>query len=353
MRCPECERIESLTYEKNNLYFHFPTENTRSKFAIFLGTYEYNYETKDNAIQVYLEQGSMETFLLRATEALKENELKHTKVMILDAETGKDKIDATDFHRIIFLSELRAYMESGWLIDILEERRFISHFQPIFDKDGKSVFAHEALFRAMSSKGEIIPPDQVFGLAIDANLLFQLDLAARCSAVDCASEQGLGGSKLFINFNPSSIYDPSYCLKETTEYISKIGLKPEDIVFEVVESHAIENSSHLRGILTFYRKAGFDVALDDVGSGYSSLNLMRDLKPSYIKIDMELIRDVHQDDYRQNIVRNLINMAHSNQGKIICEGVESEQEMNWLVDHDADYIQGFYLGRPAEKLVKI
>ena len=182
-------------------------------------------------------------------------------------------------------------------------------------------------------------------------MLFQLDLAARCSAVDCAHEQGLGGDKkLFINFNPSSIYDPSYCLRETTKYIADLGIRPEQIVFEVVESHHVENKDHLRGILTFYRQAGFDVALDDVGSGYSGLNLMRDLKPSYVKIDMDLIRNVDKDDYRQNIVSNLISMTHANAGKVICEGIETQEELDWLQNNGADLMQGFLLARPDEKI---
>lgn len=353
MRCPECERIKSLIYKNSNLYFHFPIDNTFSKFAMFLGTQNYDYESDKQSIMVKLGEDQIENFLLRAYEHLEENEIAHTQVMIVDADGDDGTFQTKDFYKIVTLKELQGYVEGRWLIDILEKRSFTSHFQPIFQNNGKDVFGYEALFRGKNSQGEIIPPDKMFGLATDANLLFQLDLAARCSAVDGAAEKKLGDQKLFINFNPSSIYDPSYCLKETTSYIADKGIEPSQIIFEVVESHKVENSKHLRGILSFYRKAGFDVALDDVGSGYSSLNLMRDLKPSYVKVDMGLIRNIHQDDYRQNIVQNLIDMTHANQGKVICEGIETEDEYNWLVENNADLLQGFYLAKPSQDLFNL
>lgn len=351
MRCPECEKIKSLIFERNNLYFHFPIENSYSKFAIMLGTTDYEYDSTPDYIKVTIQKEDLENLMLRIAQELGDREMQHTKVLAVNADEDDGKIGVGDFAKIISLQELRGFIEGGWLIDILENRRFTSHFQPIFDKDGQSIFGHEALFRGIDHQGEIIPPDKMFGMATDANLLFQLDLAARCSAVDCAHEQGLSGDKkLFINFNPSSIYDPSYCLRETTKYISDLGIKPEQIVFEVVESHHVENKDHLREILTFYRQAGFDVALDDVGSGYSGLNLMRDLKPSYVKIDMDLIRNVDKDDYRQNIVSNLISMTHANAGRVICEGIETQEEFDWLQNHKADLMQGFLLARPDEKI---
>jgi EAL domain-containing protein (putative c-di-GMP-specific phosphodiesterase class I) len=68
-----------------------------------------------------------------------------------------------------------------------------------------------------------------------------------------------------------------------------VGLKPENIVFEITETHSIKDLSFVKGILAFYRDAGFEIALDDIGSGYSGLNLLHQLMPDYIKIDMELI----------------------------------------------------------------
>ena len=347
MRCPECEKIDHLIFETTNLYFHFPTENSFSKFARFVGSEDYPFDPLDNSIRVTLKHGQFESFVEKLTQEFGEQERANTKVLSVDADTDNGEIKIEDFTRIVTLEQIVACVKGNWLIDLLEKRRFTSHFQPIFHSDGKSVFGYEALFRGLDDNGGIIAPGQMFPLATSANLLFQLDLAARCSAVDAAHEQGLQDSKLFINFNPSSIYDPSYCLRETTKYISERGISPDQIIFEVVESHYVASTNHLRGILTFYRKSGFEVALDDIGSGYSGLNMMQDLKPGFIKIDMELIRGVDQDDYRQNIIQNLITMCHANEGKVICEGIETEQEFKWLQDQGADYLQGFYLAKPS------
>jgi len=170
-------------------------------------------------------------------------------------------------------------------------------------------------------------------------------LVARRSAVECAAKARLEG-KLFINFNPSSIYDPSYCLRATASSIYEIGLRPEDVVFEVTETHRATDLNQLKGILCFYRSAGFKVALDDIGSGWSGLNLLQSLRPDYVKIDMELVRNVHNDEYKQNIVTNLIRIARTNGIEVIAEGIETEEEAQWLTDANADYLQGYLYGKP-------
>jgi EAL domain-containing protein (putative c-di-GMP-specific phosphodiesterase class I) len=136
-------------------------------------------------------------------------------------------------------------------------------------------------------------------------------------------------------------------LRATAASINEIGMKPEDIVFEVTETHKAHDLNHLKGILAFYRTAGFQVALDDIGSGWSGLNLMQKLRPDYVKIDMELVRDIDLDSYKQNIVTNLIRIARTNEIKVIAEGIETKEEAQWLIKEKADYLQGYLFGRPS------
>ena len=97
-------------------------------------------------------------------------------------------------------------------------------------------------------------------------------------------------------------------------------------MFEVTETHQARDINHLKGILAFYRSCGFGVALDDIGSGWSSLNMMAQLRPDYIKIDMDLVRNIHINRHKQNIVSHLIQLAHDNGVEVIAEGIESEAE---------------------------
>ncbi len=156
-------------------------------------------------------------------------------------------------------------------------------------------------------------------------------------------------SYLFINFNPTAIYQPDFCLKTILAAITKADLSPERVVFEVVESDEIHDTDHLLHLLSFYRERGFKVALDDLGAGFSSLNLLTKMRPDFIKLDRELVRDVDKDPYKATITANLLAMARTLPVATIAEGIETPGEYAWLKEHGADYLQGFLFARPAQE----
>lgn len=135
--------------------------------------------------------------------------------------------------------------------------------------------------------------------------------------------------------------------RSTASAISELGFQPQDIVFEVTETHQARDMNHLKGILAFYRSCGFGVALDDIGSGWSSLNMLAQLRPDYIKVDMELVRHIDTNQHKRSIVSHLIQLAHENGIEVIAEGVESRAEAQMLRDIGADYLQGYYFAKPA------
>jgi EAL domain-containing protein (putative c-di-GMP-specific phosphodiesterase class I) len=154
-------------------------------------------------------------------------------------------------------------------------------------------------------------------------------------------------SKIFINFTPTSIYDPKNCLQTTLRAVDESTLSREQIVFEVIESENVADPNHLRDILDFYREQGFQVALDDVGSGYSSLNMISRLRPDFMKLDRELVSGLHQDNYKAMIAKKLLETAQELGVHTIAEGVEEEGEFEWLCENGADFVQGYFIARPA------
>jgi EAL domain-containing protein (putative c-di-GMP-specific phosphodiesterase class I) len=105
--------------------------------------------------------------------------------------------------------------------------------------------------------------------------------------------------------------------------------------------------------LTDYcRNSDFRVALDDVGSGYSSLNLIHRLRPDFMKLDLDLIRGVDHDSYKATIVQKIIELAHSLDISTIAEGVETAEEMNWIQAHGATFAQGWFIAKPANPPVR-
>ncbi|MGY3253983.1 EAL domain-containing protein (putative c-di-GMP-specific phosphodiesterase class I) [Thermostichus sp. MS-CIW-19] len=118
------------------------------------------------------------------------------------------------------------------------------------------------------------------------------------------------------------------------------------MVFEVNESDRSPDLDHLQRILRFYRQAGFRVALDDLGAGYGSLNLLHRLQPDVIKLDRELIRGVDGDPYKAVIAQKVLELAQELGIVTLAEGIETAEELQWVRDHRVDLVQGFFIARP-------
>ncbi|MDC8829801.1 EAL domain-containing protein [Alteromonas gilva] len=302
--------------------------------------------TSSHCVRVKVALSDIKSFLTQLNGCLDGPEFGQAKVTTTDEDSLSSM---AAIGRMTTAEILTRRFQAKWLVDAIQKHRYESWFQPIVhasgDLDSPSVFAHESLFRIFDESETMIPPAFAFSLAEQGELLFALDLTARRSAVEYFSRARLDG-KVFINFNPSSIYDPAYCLRATASAIYDLGLKPSDVVFEIVETHKASDMNHLKGILSFYRNSGFGVAIDDIGSGWSGLNLLEQLRPDYIKIDMELITGIDRNPYKQNIVEHLIEIARHNRIKVIAEGIETRQEATLLQALGADYLQGYYFAKP-------
>ncbi len=144
---------------------------------------------------------------------------------------------------------------------------------------------------------------------------------------------------------PQSI--PDQARERTIEAALNSGIEPSRFVFEVIESDEITDLTKLLDILESCREAGCRVALDDVGTGYNSLQLMSQVRPDFIKLDMELIRDIDRDAYKSCVAGKLLELARELGVYTVVEGVETNGEWQWSVDHGADFSQGYLFARPA------
>ncbi|NNM53906.1 MAG: EAL domain-containing protein [Spirochaetales bacterium] len=247
------------------------------------------------------------------------------------------------------LARWESLTNAGFLIDILSNNRLVSHFHPIWDLPRQTLFGYECLIRGQEANGALIPPSRLFGAAKENRLLFNLDRQARQSALRSAARFPVQ-TKLFINFVPTAIYDPIFCLESTVGLAHQLGITPDRVVFEVIETEEVDDWNHLEKILTFYRKNGFQIALDDVGSGYSSLNRLVQIRPDIIKIDLEIIRNIERDPVKQSVFRALAAIARENGIKLLAEGVETSEELAFVTNEGADLAQGYLWGPPSAEL---
>jgi EAL domain-containing protein (putative c-di-GMP-specific phosphodiesterase class I) len=303
-------------------------------------------EPSPNLMTVPLGPGVLLRLADSLGDALSRAELRDTRSLVVDEGIA---LTLAHLAAIRPLATMIARIQGDWFSDMLRDGRLTSHFHPIVrTEDPEAVFGYECLLRGLASDGSVVAPGRLYQVARDAEMMFSLDREARLTAIRCGVAEGLdaGDTRLFINFNPTSIYDPVYCLRSTVAAIAKSAFRPGRIVFEVVESDQIEDIGHLIRIVEYYRDAGFGIALDDLGSGYGSLNLLSRLKPDFVKLDMQLIHEVDRSPYKASIVRKLLEMARELGVETIAEGIETEAEWSWVREHGAEYSQGFLFARP-------
>lgn len=295
-------------------------------------------------LSVACNPGQTKEFARHLAVLLSPKELEDTQTLFI---RGAVQPRIHDFSDITSLQRFIKVSQSDWLIEMLTNQRFTSHFQPIVHiEDTSKIFGYEALLRGLDEQGNLVMPGLIIELATEAGLLPQLDRIARLSAIAHARQHQLDGH-IFINFSPTALYDPVSCLRSTVEAIDRAGICHERIVFEVIESDKPQTLDHLKSILKYYRDAGFLIALDDLGSGYSSLNLLHQLRPDFLKLDMELIRNVHQDSYKAHITEKILEITQKLNIKTVAEGVERIEELSWLQARGATFAQGYLVARPA------
>ncbi|WP_040337087.1 EAL domain-containing protein [Candidatus Blastococcus massiliensis] len=229
-------------------------------------------------------------------------------------------------------------------VGVLAEAEFWSAYQPIVSLADRSVVAHEALLRGLVDGREIGGGD-LFFVAESAGWLHRLDRIGRESAI-AGAVPWLGDHDLFVNFNPTSILRPQVCLASTEQVAHTAGISPHQLVFEVVESHAVADRGHLVSVLEHYRSLGWRVALDDVGAGWSSLSLLATVRPEVVKLDKGLVQAL-PDDGARTVLKAVTDLAHDLGAVVVAEGVETEELAEQVTALGADLGQGWLFGRPV------
>ena len=239
-------------------------------------------------------------------------------------------------------------LDVEWARAVLLEDRLFSVYHPIVNATDGGLFAYEALIRARHPfDGEVVGAKQLIYACERLNLHNALDQCARITALKDASKLNLHGAKLFMNFLPSSIYEPEVSFRSTIEAASQYGISMERLVFEVIETEQIENMETLRTVVEYYREHGAGIALDDISSGFASLQYLADLMPDYAKIDRNLVTSAVENDSCRHTLDSLCGLARKLNVKVIAEGIETTRQMDICLEAGVDYMQGFLFALPA------
>ncbi|PPD33775.1 MAG: diguanylate phosphodiesterase [Methylomonas sp.] len=218
---------------------------------------------------------------------------------------------------------------------------FTMAFQPIVDVVNKSIFGYEALVRGINNESAYSVLSQVN----DSNR-YRFDQSIRVKALDLAKKLDLQGI-LSINFLPNAVYRPEACIRATLDAAEELNFPTERIMFEVNEGERVTDGDHLRNIFQEYKRHNFITAIDDFGAGYAGLNLLADLHPHIIKLDMALTRNIHTDRVRRSLVFAILAACKELSIEVIAEGVECIEECLVLAERGVALFQGYYFAKPG------
>lgn len=231
------------------------------------------------------------------------------------------------------------------LLTLLETKSLTTVFQPIVALKQQKIIGYEALTRGPQDS-PLQLPIALFAAAEQHGLTARLEYACREAALDRFAEQKLP-HKLFLNVSPNVLLEPDFKKGQTLAYLKRSGLGPNQVVIELTEHHRIDDYQLMREAVTHYRSMGFEIALDDLGSGYSGLRLWAELLPEYVKIDKHFTHGLQGDPVKLNFVRSIQNMASSMNCHVIAEGIEEKAEYEIVASLGVAHAQGYYFSLPV------
>lgn len=227
---------------------------------------------------------------------------------------------------------------------ILGARDIQVRYQPIFSLTDGTIHGFEALSRG--PQGHVFEnPEVLFAFAEQTNLLLELERLCRMEALRGAAKLA-PGQKLFVNCSGRSLSDPELVSRQVIELAQSVGLERGGVVAEITERTAITEWHEVRRALARLRKGGCYVAIDDMGSGYSSLKSVAELEPEYLKFDVSLVRGIDQSPIKRNLLETLVGLAAKIGALVVAEGVETDAELQVLRAMGVTLGQGFFLGAP-------
>ena len=230
-----------------------------------------------------------------------------------------------------------------------EDTGLLLHYQPIFDLNSGRIAKLEALVRWQHPEHGLLGPDRFISIAENNGLIATLDhWVLRKACHDLATLSRLGWQHLGVAVNCSALNLVRVELADEIESaLRSSGIAPHRLELEVTENALMGNISSTSQLLRQIRALGVSLSIDDFGTGYSSLAYLKRLPLNTLKIDRSFIQDIPKSSQDMEIVQAIIVMAHTLQLQVVTEGVETQQQFEFLNKYGCDFIQGYLLSRPV------
>lgn len=230
----------------------------------------------------------------------------------------------------------------------IEEKQFKVYYQPICRSSDGLITSAEALIRwqhpvkGMISPGTFIPLFEKNGFI---SILDRYVWDEVCAMQQSRLDQGLATVPVSVNVSRVEFYNPSLC-DDIRDIAKKHNLSPDLLKIEITESAYADNPVQVMEAVKKLHTYGFSVLMDDFGSGYSSLNMLKDLPIDVLKIDMRFLDDLDKDKKATIVLESIIRLAKWMKLSVVSEGVETQREWEYLRSVECDSVQGYYFYKP-------
>lgn len=236
-------------------------------------------------------------------------------------------------------------IESRLRLALVEKDEFSIAYQPIVTSDDvHEIKRCEALARWYCKDLGQVPPDKFIHVAETSGLIIQLGWLLL--DIICRDVKGVGDCKFGVNISPVQLMMPGFA-DLFAERVERNGVRPEQIEVEITEQIVIRDEMKILQELTSLRNYGFTLALDDFGTGYASVSYLTRMPFDVLKIDRSFAKLQADNRQLQRMVRSMMGLAHAMDLHIIIEGIETPEEALWFRALGADFLQGYFFGRPA------
>ena len=246
-------------------------------------------------------------------------------------------------------SAIKQKMIENTMHEAFENLEFQMHLQPKYELVSRRLVGAEALVRWENTGADHRYPDEFIPVFEKTGFIVQLDLymmECTCQLLRHWIDFGIEPVPISVNQSKLLLLNPIYFNVITTT-IEKYNLPPELIEVEITETIMYDNATVLNALIANLHEYGIRVAIDDFGSGYSSLVLLRDIKADVLKIDKAFVYKAEKDLIGKKILSSIIQLADTLNMQILAEGVETENQLNMLANLGCHEVQGYLLGRPV------
>ncbi len=252
------------------------------------------------------------------------------------------------FERLAMESSLRKAIERG---------DFLLHYQPKLHLESGTISGVEALVRWQHPDLGMVPPAQFIPLAEETGLIGQIGewvLRTACEQGRKWRETGLPPIRIAINLSARQFAQKNL-LADVARIMEQTGIAADCLEFEITESLVMQNPEHATQMLYKLRAMGITLSIDDFGTGYSSLGYLKRFPINCIKVDRSFIKDIPNDKDDMAITRGVIALGHSLRLKVVAEGVETQDQHEFLQENGCDEMQGYLFSKPlpAEDITKL